>query len=143
VRPFLAHFLFVLAAWTLVIKFAFPVAWALAEGAPVLDYVWWDFWWAAHLLLGWALLARPGWLFPLALGVAVVEVVIVVSKFVLFLGAPEWTIWTTNWFINKVFVLAVFTLMLGHMALVPAAYRAVAPGGGVGTRLDTPGAQRD
>ncbi len=123
-RTFLAHFLFVLAAWTLTIKYAFPVVWALAEGTPPLGYVWWDFWWVAHLWLGWALLARPGYLFRLALAVAVVEVIIVVSKFVLFLGAPEWTIWTTNWFINKVFVLGVFVLMLTHMALAPGEYRA-------------------
>ena len=32
---FLAHFLIVLAAWTVTIKFLFPLAYALAEGAPV------------------------------------------------------------------------------------------------------------
>ena len=121
---FLAHFLFILAAWTLTIKYAFPIAWAMNEGAPLLSYVWWDFWWVAHIWLGWALLARPGYLYPFALVVALVEIAIVVTKFVLFLGAPEWTIWTTNWFVNKVFVLAVFTIMLGHMALHREAYSA-------------------
>ena len=38
-----------------------------------------------------------------------------VTKFVLFLGEPEWTIWTTNWFVNKLFVLGCFVLMLGHL----------------------------
>ena len=123
-RLFLAHFLFVLAAWTLVIKFVFPVAWALAEGAPPLTYVWWDFWWVAHCWLGWALIARAPYLFKLALVVAVVEVVIVITKFVIFLGDPEWTIWTTNWFINKLFVLGVFVAMLVHMALAPGEYSA-------------------
>ena len=126
-RVFFAHFLFVLAAWTLVIKFAFPVAWAVAEGAPLLRYVWWDFWWVAHLTLGRALLLRPPWLLPFALAVAVVEVAIVVTKFVLFLSAPEWTIWTTNWFINKIFVLGVFVPMLVHMALASGEYRARRP----------------
>ena len=33
----------------------------------------------------------------------------------LFLAAPEWTIWTTNWFINKLFVLLCFGLMLPYL----------------------------
>ena len=45
-----------LAAWTLIIKYAFPMAWALNEGAPLLRYVWWDFWWVAHIWLGLALI---------------------------------------------------------------------------------------
>jgi len=119
VALFFAHFLFILAAWTLTIKFAFPMAMALSEGLPLLTYVWWDFWWIPHLWLGWALIARPPYLFWLALLVAAVEVIIVVTKFVLFLSAPEWTIWTGNWFINKCFVLAIFTLILLHMATHP------------------------
>lgn len=122
-RLFLAHFLFVLAAWTLTIKFAFPIAMATVEGAPLLSLVWWDFWWVAHLWLGWALIARPRYLMALTLLVAPVEVAIVVTKFVLFLAEPEWTIWTTNWFINKIFVLGVFIPMLVHLALAPGEYR--------------------
>ena len=53
----------------------------------------------------------------LATGVALLEIAIIVTKFVLFLSAPEWTLWTTNWFINKVFVLACFCLMLPWLAL--------------------------
>ena len=68
-----------------------------------------------HVWLGWALLARPRYTLALALVVSVVEIVIVVTKFVLFLDAPEWTIWTTNWFVNKLFVLGCFVLMLGHL----------------------------
>jgi hypothetical protein len=124
VQRFLAHFLFVLAAWTVTIKFVFPVAWALAEGTPLLGHVWWDFWWVAHLWLGWALIARPRYLFPLALVVSLVELAIVLTKLALFLGAPEWSIWSTNWFINKLFVMGVFVLMLAHMALAPGQYRA-------------------
>jgi cysteine desulfurase/selenocysteine lyase len=47
--------------------------------------------------------------------VSVAEIVIVVTKFVLFLGDPEWTIWRTNWFINKIFVLGCFILLLGYL----------------------------
>ena len=70
-----------------------------------------------HLWLAWALLRRPAYLRPLALGVAAVEIAIILTKFFVFLSAPEWTIWTTNWFINKLFVLACFLLMLPYFAL--------------------------
>jgi hypothetical protein len=126
VIPFLAHFLFVLAGWTLVIKFAFPVAFALAEGAPVTSYIMWDFWWVAHLWLGWALLAWRRYSYALALGVAVAEIAIVTVKFALFLSQPVWTIWTTNWFVNKLFVLACFLMMLGYFTLARGRVRAYA-----------------
>lgn len=111
---FFAHFLFVLAAWTLVIKFIFPMAYALNEGAPLLQYVMWDLWWVAHIALGWSLLNWRPHTYAFAMVVSIVEIVIVVTKFWFFLSAPQWTIWTMNWFINKVFVLACFTLMLLH-----------------------------
>jgi hypothetical protein len=116
-RTFLAHFLILLAAWTVTIKFLFPVAFALAQGAPLTSHVYWDFWWVIHLWLAWALLRSPPYTLALATGVALLEISIVVTKLVLFLSAPEWTIWTTNWFINKLFVLACFGLMLPWLAL--------------------------
>ena len=98
---FFAHFLYVLAGWTLVIKFAFPVAMALAEGVPTGTYVYWDFWWVVHIWLGWSMLHWQRYTWWLAVGVALVEIVIVVVKLWLFLADPEWTIWQTNWFINS------------------------------------------
>ena len=109
---FFAHFLYVLAAWTLVIKFAFPIAMAIAEGSPAGTYIYWDFWWAVHLWLGWSILHWQRYTYWLGLGVAVVEIAIVVLKLGWFLGRPEWSIWQTNWFINKLFVLACFTGLL-------------------------------
>jgi hypothetical protein len=114
---FLAHFLIVLAAWTVTIKFLFPIAYAQAYGLPIGTHIYWDFWWVVHLWLAWALLRRPAYTFALAASVASVEIAIVVTKFALFLAAPEWTIWTTNWFINKLFVLLVFCLMLPYLVL--------------------------
>ena len=114
---FLAHFLIVLAAWTVTIKFLFPIAYAIAYGLPLGTHIYWDFWWVAHLWLAWALLRWPSYTFALAIVVAVVEIAIVVTKLALFLPAPEWTIWTTNWFINKLFVLLVFCLMLPYFVL--------------------------
>ena len=112
---FLAHFLFVLAAWTVVIKYLFPVAYAIAHGLPLGTHVYLDFWPVFHVWLGWALIARPRYTFWLAFVVSLLEIGIVATKFVLFLGAPEWTIWTTNWFVNKLFVLGCFVLMLAHL----------------------------
>jgi len=126
-RTFLAHLLFILAAWTLVIKYIFPMAYALADGMPLGTYVMWDFWWVVHIWLGWSLLHWGRYTFMLALVVSIAEVAIVVSKFVLFLAQPEWTIWRTNWFINKVFVLACFVLLLGYLLANAAALRVSKP----------------
>ena len=124
---FLAHFLFLLAAWTLTIKFAFPVAFALVEGARIGTYIYWGFWWVIHLWLGLVLLKWQPYTYPLAVGVSVAEITIIVTKFVLFLSAPQWTIWTTNWFINKLFVLACFVLMLGYFLINTGRLRRLAP----------------
>ena len=114
-RSFLAHFLFILAAWTVVIKYLFPMAYALAQGAPIGSHVFVDFWPVVHVWVGWSLLHWNRWTFRLAFAVSVAEIVIIVTKFVLFLEAPQWTIWRTNWFINKLFVLACFVLLLGWL----------------------------
>ena len=114
---FIAHFLFILAAWTVVIKYLFPIGYAISAGSPPFTYVFLDFWPVVHVWVGWSLLHWNRWTFPLALVVSVAEIVIVVTKFVFFLSDPEWTIWRTNWFINKIFVLAVFVLLLGYLAV--------------------------
>ena len=116
-RTFLAHFLFILAAWTVVIKYLFPMAYALSEGNPVLTYVYLDLWPVVHVWVGWSLLNWNRYTFALAGVVSVAEMVIVVSKFVIFLAQPEWTIWRTNWFINKIFVLTCFILLTGYLVI--------------------------
>ncbi|MGI9333814.1 MAG: hypothetical protein ACR2RL_11750 [Gammaproteobacteria bacterium] len=124
---FFAHSLFFLAAWTLVIKYAFPIAFALAEGSPLLTYVMWDFWWVAHIWLGWVLLNWQRYTFALAMIVSIVESAIVVTKFALFLSAPAWDIWHTNWFINKLFVLGLFCWMLAWLLLKSRSLRSIDP----------------
>ena len=114
---FLAHFLVLLAAWTLTIKFALPLAFAAAEGVPAGTYVMWDFWWVVHLWLARALLRPQRYTVALAAGVSVAEIAIIAVKFALFLDAPDWTIWTANWFVNKLFVLACFLVMLAWLAV--------------------------
>jgi len=114
---FIAHSLFILAAWTVVIKYLFPIGYALAEGVPPFTYVFVDFWPVVHVWVGWSLLHWNRWTFALALSVSIAEIIIVGTKFLYFLSAPEWTIWRTNWFINKIFVLGVFVLLLGYLAV--------------------------
>ncbi len=120
---FLAYLLFVLAAWSVFIKYLFPIAFALAEGEALTRYIFWDFWPIAHVLLGWALLTRPGYTRWLAIIMSVVEIIIIVSMFAWFLSDPDWSIWRTNWFINKVFVLTAFTLILVTVIRRPEWFR--------------------
>lgn len=114
---FLAHLLFILAAWTLFIKYLFPIGYALAYGEPWARYIYWDLWPLAHVWLGWALLKQPRYTRGLAVGMTVIEILIIGTLFVRFLADPEWSIWRTNWFVNKVFVLTCFVLVLA--ATVP------------------------
>lgn len=112
-RLFIAHSLILLAVWTLVIKFIFPLIYDFYYGNNPGTHVYWDFWWVIHLWLAIELYRQPAYLWWLAMIVSVVEILIIVVKFVFFFQQPDWTIWQTNWMINKVFVLSCFTLLLG------------------------------
>jgi hypothetical protein len=116
---FLAHFLIILSAWTLVIKYIFPIAHSAAYGLPLTSHVARDLWPVAHLWLAWVLLRWKPYTAWLAIVMSAVEIVIIVTFFYRFLSSPEpeWTIWRTNWFINKVFVLSCFILILGTFVL--------------------------
>jgi hypothetical protein len=120
---FLAHLFLILVAWTVFIKYLFPLAFALVNGESWASYIYWDLWPVAHLWLAWALLVRPGYTRMLAIGMSVVEILIIITLFSRFLIDPEWSIWRTNWFVNKVFVLASFFLVLGTALFRPAVMR--------------------
>ncbi|MDO3720615.1 hypothetical protein QVZ43_02705 [Marinobacter sp. chi1] len=109
---FLAHLFLILVAWTLFIKYLFPMGFAWATGEVWSTYIYWDLWPLAHLWLAWSLLRQPRYTRVLAIGMSVVEILIIVTLFTRFLADPEWSIWRTNWFVNKVFVLAAFALVL-------------------------------
>lgn len=111
-RLFFAHWLIILAAWTLVIKFIFPLWFDAAYSLESGTHIYWDFWWVIHLWLAGALYWQPKYLWWLAVVVSAIEIAIIVVKFVLFFQQPEWNLWQTNWFINKVFVLACFVSLL-------------------------------
>lgn len=121
---FLAHLLFILAAWTVFIKYLFPLGFALANGEAFGRHIYWDLWPLAHIWMGWALLARPRYTRVLAIGMSVLEIAIIVTLFTRFLSDPEWSIWRTNWFVNKVFVLACFVLLLGTALWRPVSMKA-------------------
>jgi hypothetical protein len=116
---FLAHFLIILSAWTLVIKYLFPIAYAAAHGLPLTTHIFWDLWPVAHVWLAWAMLREPSYTRLLAIAMSAIEIVIIVTLFYRFLSGPdpEWSIWRTNWFINKIFVLSCFILILGTFAI--------------------------
>jgi len=120
---FQAHCLFVLAAWTITIKYVFPIAFAAAHGEPVTSHIYWDAWPVAHIWLGWVMLRRPWYTRRLAIGMAVIEITIIVTRFIGFFSDPEWTIWQTNWFINKLFILLCFALILGTFTIARGAVR--------------------
>lgn len=124
---FLAHLLLILAAWTLFIKYLFPITFALASGEAWTTYIYWDLWPLAHIWLGWTLLARPPYTRRLAIAMSVVEIIIIVTLFTRFLADPDWSIWRTNWFVNKVFVLACFVLVLGTALARPETMRTRSP----------------
>lgn len=132
---FFAHFLFILAAWTIVIKYVFPVAYALQNELPIGTHVYLDAWPVVHIWLGWSLLNWQRYTFHFAVGISVAEIAIVVSKFVLFLASPEWTIWRTNWFINKLFVLGCFVMLLTWLLINVRAIRALRSQAGAETGL--------
>lgn len=113
-RIFLAHWLILLAAWTLVIKFVFPLVFDTAYNHPVGTHIYWDFWWCIHLWLAYALYTRPAYLWWFAVVVSVIEIGIIGVKFYQFLLQPDWTVWQANWFINKVFVLSCFVVLLAY-----------------------------
>src|SRR5262245_37658896 len=111
---FLAHFLVILVAWTLTIKFLFPLAYDLMYRVPIGTHIYWDFWWIIHLYLAFILINWRTYSWNIAVCVSVVEISIIVIKFLLFLHQPDWTIWSVNWFVNKLFVLTCFSIMLSY-----------------------------
>jgi len=100
------------AFWTLLIKFILPILFAQHESLSILAYIMWDFWWVLHIALGICILKWKRHVYFFALGTSIVEIVIIVTKFYLFLSDPVWNIWKMNWFVNKVFVLSCFIMML-------------------------------
>ncbi len=105
---FIAAWLFLVAAWTIIIKFIFPIMYAINYGEDLLAYVMWDFWWLAHIWLAYSFLFMSRYTFYLGSLITIAELIIIVLKLYLFFMSPEWSIWNTNWMINKIIVLVLF-----------------------------------
>ena len=100
-----------IALWTILIKFIFPVIYALNYGESFSKFIMWDFWWMAHLWLGWSFLNISNKTYYLGLLICFSELIIILYKLYDFFETPNWTIWDTNWMINKTFVLILFLLI--------------------------------
>ena len=105
---FLAAWLFLVATWTIIIKFIFPIIYAINYGDGLLSYVMWDFWWVAHIWLAYSFLFISRYTFYLGSLITITELIIIIFKLYLFFISPEWNIWETNWMINKIIVLILF-----------------------------------
>jgi hypothetical protein len=114
--------LVVMIVWTLVIKYLAPLTWFWAErlaGSERAELpIFWDFWPLAHAAMAWGLWRRTRWAWGFGLAVSLVEVAVVGTKFALWLPAPHLGFWRLLWFVNKVYVLAVFSC-LAYVLLGP------------------------
>lgn len=104
--------LVVMAVWTLVIKFVAPVLYFLSSDGDGTLPIMWDFWWVAHLWLAWLLWKRSGLTWLAGFWIALVEIIIVVTKFILYALEPDTSFWMLLWFTNKVYVLFYFVVFL-------------------------------
>ena len=106
----------VMIVWTLVVKYLAPVVWFWSERfagrEPAAAPVMWDFWPLLHVGLAVGLWRRTRWAWRYALAVALVESAVVISKFALYLRAPELDFWKLLWFTNKLYVLAFFLCLI-------------------------------
>ncbi|MBI4549937.1 MAG: hypothetical protein HY714_03320 [Candidatus Omnitrophica bacterium] len=106
------RWLYFFAAYTVTIKYLLPVLWAASKGMPLTTYVYfWDAWWIAHLAVGAGLIRRKKGIWFWAFLLTAAEIIIIVVKFVFYLQGPELTFWHLNWFVNKSFLLAYFTVL--------------------------------
>ncbi len=104
----ISSWLIFIAAWTILIKFIFPVLYALNYGENITKYIMWDFWWIAHLWLAYSFLNITRNTYFIGLIICIFELIIIIYKLYIFFIFPQWTIWETNWMINKIFVLILF-----------------------------------
>jgi len=124
-RRTIAVSLVILPIWTVLIKFALPIAIAFQGGRHPGELVMWDFWWAAHLMLAY-LLFKPGpFTFCAGMAIGFAEIVVALTKIELFLYSPSWNFLNTNWFVNKCAVLAVFTILVWFLLATPEGCRLV------------------
>ena len=94
------------------IKFLFPIAYSIKYEYGIQENIMWDFWWIAHFWLAYSFLNPSRITFLLGMTITISELIIIFYKLILFFCNPVWTIWQTNWMINKLIVLFTFLLIL-------------------------------
>ena len=107
----ISSWLIFIAAWTILIKFIFPVLYALNYGENITKYIMWDFWWIAHLWLANSFLNLSKKTYYIGMLICISELIIIIYKLIAFFISPQWTIWETNWMINKIIVLILFIII--------------------------------
>ncbi|MDL5045816.1 hypothetical protein QQ054_07180 [Oscillatoria amoena NRMC-F 0135] len=118
--------LFMFAMWTIVIKYINPLCWSWANwrvtGEWTQPAIFLDFWPVIHVWMAVWLWTRARFAWSFAIGVSVVEIVIIAVKFAEFYANPmrlrtKETVafdyfMTHNWFINKSFLIIFFVIIL-------------------------------
>jgi len=104
----ISSWLVLIVLWTLLIKFIFPVTYALYYEENFTKYIMWDFWWIAHLWLANSFLNLSKNTYYVGLLICISELIIIIYKLGFFFISPQWNIWDTNWMINKIIVLFLF-----------------------------------
>ena len=114
---FISGWLFLLALWTIFIKFIFPILYSLTYEDNLTKLILWDFWWVAHIILAISFLNPSKFTYFFGVLISITEIIIVIIKLFFFFDNPNWNIWDTNWMINKVFVLLIFNIILFTLLL--------------------------
>ena len=107
----ISSWLVLIVLWTLLIKFIFPVTYALYYEENFTKYIMWDFWWIAHLWLANSFLNLSKNTYYVGLLICISELIIIIYKLGVFFISPQWNIWDTNWMLNKIIVLFLFILI--------------------------------
>ena len=107
----ISSWLVLIVLWTLLIKFIFPIFYALYYEENCTKYIMWDFWWIAHLWLANSFLNLSKKTYYIGMLICISELIIIIYKLIAFFISPQWTIWETNWMINKIIVLILFIII--------------------------------
>jgi len=108
-----SSWLVMLGAWTILIKYIFPIIYSLVYQQALTSNIMWDFWWVAHFWLAYSLLNPSRKTFVVGMIIGISEFFIITYKLTVFYFDPVWSIWQTNWLINKIFVLFTFIMIIG------------------------------
>ena len=109
----LGRLLYFFAAYTVLIKYILPIAWAVLQKVSLTSYIYfWDAWWLAHLIVGFHLVRCTPGIWKWAILLALTEIGIISTKFAIYFQNPAGDFWHWNWFVNKLLLLFYFLTLL-------------------------------